>query len=112
MLTSAVILHHPQSEGAVALAARTAADLRSRGVDVFVAAAWDLAAESRIPAAGLVLCIGGDGTVLRAASLAVPHGVPLLGVNMGRLGFLTDISPEELFEGLERVVQRDWRIEE
>lgn len=112
MLTSAVILHHPQSEGAAALAARTAADLRSHGVRVSVAAAWDTAAESDIPTTELVVCIGGDGTVLRAASLAVPHRVPLLGVNMGRLGFLTDISPEELFDCVDRLVQRSWRIEE
>src|SRR5215469_9075908 len=46
--------------------------------------------------ADLVIAVGGDGTLLYAARLVARHGVPLLGVNRGRLGFLTDIMPQDL----------------
>lgn len=44
----------------------------------------------------LVIAVGGDGTMLYAVRLVAGHGVPLIGVNRGRLGFLTDISPEDM----------------
>jgi NAD+ kinase len=47
--------------------------------------------------ADLVIAIGGDGTLLYAAGLVARHGVPLLGVNRGRLGFLTDVMPQDMF---------------
>jgi NAD+ kinase len=56
--------------------------------------------------------VGGDGTVLRAARVTVPHAIPILGINMGRLGFLTDMSPRDFFNHLERVLACEWRLEE
>ncbi len=44
----------------------------------------------------LVIVVGGDGSLLNAAHLAVEHGLPVLGINRGKLGFLTDIYPNEL----------------
>ncbi|MBW3628900.1 MAG: NAD(+)/NADH kinase [Gemmatimonadetes bacterium] len=49
----------------------------------------------------LLITLGGDGTLLRGARMAAPHGVPVLGVNLGHLGFLTSLAPGELEEGLE-----------
>ena len=46
--------------------------------------------------AGLVIAVGGDGTLLYGARLVARHGVPLLGINRGRLGFLTDILPQDM----------------
>ena len=65
-------------------------------------------------AAGLDLAVtlGGDGTILRAVNLVSRAGVPLLGVNLGRLGYLADIEPEGLTEALERVLAGDFAIEE
>jgi NAD+ kinase len=54
--------------------------------------------------ADLIVAIGGDGTMLHAARLATPHGVPVLGVNRGRLGFLADIGPTEMRDRLEDVL--------
>jgi NAD+ kinase len=55
-------------------------------------------------AADLLVAVGGDGTMLLAARLAAPHGVPVLGVNRGRLGFLADIGLTELRERLDDVL--------
>ncbi|HEY5103179.1 MAG TPA: NAD(+)/NADH kinase [Steroidobacteraceae bacterium] len=55
--------------------------------------------------ADLVIAIGGDGTLLYAAGLVARHNVPLLGINRGRLGFLTDVMPEELVAQVDAALQ-------
>jgi len=66
-------------------------------------------------AADLVIAIGGDGTMLYAARLASGHGTPLLGVNRGRLGFLADVTPDELLDSIDHVMSgnytRDSRLQ-
>lgn len=57
----------------------------------------------------VMLSIGGDGTFLTAARAALAHGIPLLGVNFGRLGFLSDSSPEEV---VGKLPSGDWSVEE
>src|SRR5262249_51175069 len=53
--------------------------------------------------ADLMIALGGDGTMLRAARWVAPAGVPLVGINLGRLGFLADVSPDEMRQRLEDV---------
>ena len=53
----------------------------------------------------LIVAIGGDGTMLFAAQLALSRGVPLLGVNRGRLGFLTDVLPDEMIASVDGVLE-------
>jgi NAD+ kinase len=60
----------------------------------------------------LLLTLGGDGTFLAGARLAAPRGIPILGVNHGRLGFLTEIEAGEMNEGLRRFLEGAFRIEE
>ena len=60
----------------------------------------------------LVVTLGGDGTFLAGAKLAVPRGIPVLGVNLGRLGFLTEIEVDELERGLWRFLDGLYRVEE
>ena len=60
----------------------------------------------------VAVALGGDGTMLRAVHLVSRAGVPLLGVNLGRLGYLADLEPAGLTEGLERVLADDYSIEE
>lgn len=112
MLKRAVIFHHPQSEGAAVFANQLARELARHEVITSVADAWSEVAAVGIAEAGLVICIGGDGTVLRAARVTIPHRVPILGINMGRLGFLTDMSPRDCFNHVERILAEDWRVEE
>ncbi|MGH3433517.1 MAG: NAD kinase [Thermocrispum sp.] len=66
------------------------------------------------PAEGveLVFVLGGDGTLLRAAELARPARVPVLGVNLGRMGFLTEADSDALAETVRRAVQGAYQVEE
>jgi len=64
------------------------------------------------PRTDLVIVAGGDGTLLSAVRTAGPRGVPILGVNFGGLGFMTELQPEETFAGLERVLAGTFAIEE
>src|ERR1700684_2383395 len=59
--------------------------------------------------ADLVIAIGGDGTLLYAAGLVARHGVPLLGINRGRLGFLTDVLPQDMIGCVDDAI--DGRLE-
>jgi NAD+ kinase len=58
--------------------------------------------------ADLIIAIGGDGTLLYAARLVAGFSVPLLGVNRGRLGFLTDVSPDSMLEDVDSVLAGDY----
>ena len=59
----------------------------------------------------LVISMGGDGTLLKAACLVGEREIPLLGINKGRLGFLADVLPSEIEDVLEHVLRRDYMIE-
>ena len=61
--------------------------------------------------AEIVMVIGGDGTLLRAAEIARPAGVPLLGVNLGHVGFLAEAEPDDLAGTVDRVVARHYEVE-
>jgi len=68
--------------------------------------------EADIPAtADLIIAVGGDGTMLHAAGLTGNGWVPLLGVNRGRLGFLADVSPAEMLENLEQILDGQYSRE-
>lgn len=63
-------------------------------------------------AGDLVLSFGGDGTLLRTAHLTGPNDTPVLGVNIGRLGFLADTEVDQLYEALESIVAGNYNVEE
>jgi len=60
----------------------------------------------------LVVILGGDGTVLRGAEMARPYDVPLLGVNLGHVGFLAEAEVDEVSSVVRKVVDRAWTVEE
>lgn len=62
--------------------------------------------------ADMVISIGGDGTFLKAASRVGNKGIPILGINTGRLGFLADISPEEIEETFDEIYSGRYSVEE
>ena len=60
----------------------------------------------------VVISLGGDGTMLRAVDLAYEVGVPVLGVNVGQLGYLTEVEPRDLPAAIERVIIGDYEVAE
>jgi NAD+ kinase len=62
--------------------------------------------------AELVIVLGGDGTLLRAAEFARPAGTPLIGVNLGHVGFLAEAEPEGLSRTVDHLVAGEYRVEE
>ena len=107
------LLFNPNIEAAAPLAEATASGLRTRGADPWVASALETEAISeRVGGLDLVITLGGDGTVLRAGRLAAPRGVPLLGVNLGHLGFLAETGPDDLEATLDRLFAGEGWLEE
>jgi len=97
----------------VQLADKARSMLQNEGCEVWQTSNWDdNAVAAQVPGTDLLICLGGDGTVLRAARTVVPYPVPILGVNMGRLGFLTEVHPGDLVERLRDVLEGRCRIEE
>jgi len=73
----------------------------------------DFCAEGDLPTrSDIVVAMGGDGTILRAARIVGSTGKPILGVNLGRLGFLAGAAPEELEESLERLLSGEYAAED
>src|SRR5690606_13156468 len=60
----------------------------------------------------LAIVLGGDGTILRAAELVRESGAPVLGINMGHVGFLAEIDREDMDAAVRRVIDRDYDVEE
>jgi NAD+ kinase len=82
-------------------------EIRALGVEIEVVDADESAAVG----CELVMVLGGDGTFLRGAELARNAGVPVLGVNLGRIGFLAEAEAEHIDQVLEHVTARDYRVE-
>jgi NAD+ kinase len=108
VISVVIVAHHGRAD-AWSLARTTATWLRQRGHLVWMPTEDansfgldQLAADTPLGEADLVLCLGGDGTMLRAVHLLDGAGVPLLGVNLGRLGYLTEVEAEHITEALER----------
>lgn len=59
----------------------------------------------------MVIALGGDGTMLAAARLVGETGVPILGINLGKLGFLSEVAPEEMEQAVGEIISRQYRIE-
>jgi NAD+ kinase len=108
--TVAIVAHHGRTEAGT-LAREAVEWLEARGHEGWVvpddAAALDLGdlvGERALATVDLVVSLGGDGTMLRAVRLLDGAAVPLLGVNLGLLGYLTEIEPPALTDALERFV--------
>lgn len=115
-----LVVHHRRSASREA-AVEAAAHLRTLGVDVAMArpdaeqpdvGVPQLSHDAFADGLDLAMSFGGDGTFLRAAHLCRGAGVPILGLNLGRLGFLADAELDDLDEVLHAVANRDFRIEE
>ena len=108
------ILHHPRKPDSLKLAGQMEQFLRRAGVkETWRHSVWDAdVIKARLPDVDLLITLGGDGTMLRAARLGAAYNVPMLGVKMGRLGFLAEIFPQDWRTPLEQLLRGDFWIEE
>ena len=114
------VCYHPDVVGAGDLAARLRDQFEAAGVQVWLAALarasdgpeGDSAVAMQLPGSDLLICVGGDGTVLQASGLAAPLEVPVFGVRMGRLGFLAEATETDAPDALRLILQGGGRIEE
>lgn len=104
-----IVAHHERADARL-LAGSTAAWLRERGHEAWMPGddarelgVPDIAADTAPAEADLVVSLGGDGTMLRAVNLLDGAAVPLLGVNLGNLGYLTEVEVGSLDDALERI---------
>ncbi|MBI3286491.1 MAG: NAD(+)/NADH kinase [Chloroflexi bacterium] len=113
VLTRIGVLYHPRIPASQTIAQEASQHLHSLGLDPWLLSSRD--EEGILPRLAdldLLVALGGDGTVLRAARLAAAQGVPILGVNMGHLGFLAEVEPEGILTALDRVLRGEHWIEE
>ena len=90
------ILFHPMIEGANKLAEKLQKFLDSLGVSAWLCSAWEEEeVRTQIDNTDLILSIGGDGTILRSVQAVIPRLTPVTGINLGRLGFMAELSVDE-----------------
>jgi NAD+ kinase len=113
VIQNAVILAHPQLPEAAQNAAQIAAFLQELGIPAAHGLLYDTALRQRLKTGefDLLISLGGDGTVLRAGHLCAPHDVPILAINLGRFGFLTEVKQDQWREMLPRLRSGDYRLE-
>jgi len=114
------ILPHRDRDAALGLAGRAAAWLEAHGATAVIphreadlVGRPDLAADGAFPhGLDVVLSLGGDGTMLRTIDQVYEAGVAVLGVNVGQMGYLTEVEPADLDVALERLLAGDYLVEE
>ncbi len=107
------LLHHPKLPATQPQADQMAREAKALGLAVWIGSAWDEAAVAgEIDHLDLLVTLGGDGSILRAARMACRQDVPVLGVKMGRLGFLAELEPDGWATALPRLRDDDYWLEE
>ena len=107
------ILYHPLLEEALELTDELKGSLAVEGVSSWQCSAWDEdKAGPQVAGSSLIFSIGGDGTIIHVAHVAAPFEVPILGVNLGRVGFITEMDADELMLGLSNLVREGGWVEE
>jgi NAD+ kinase len=107
------ILYHPMKKAAGNLARKLEGLLNNHSVSAWRCSAWKgEEIKTRIDGTDLVLSIGGDGTILRAAQAVANTTTPITGINLGRLGFMTELSAEEAVARLPALLAGEGQIDE
>ena len=97
--TAAALLPHLRARGLTTLVQQSHASAQ------FADLATAVADDELVARAQLAIVIGGDGSLLYAARLVAASGIPMLGINRGRLGFLTDVMPQDMLQCVDAAVE-------
>jgi NAD+ kinase len=105
------VIYQPMRADTMPLAERCAAYVSGHGRPVRLYSSWDLGPSKDTTGLGLAIAFGGDGSLLRVARWLADSQVPIVGVKMGRLGFLSELTPDDLFEGLDPFLAGDYWLD-
>lgn len=104
--------YNPTSDAAIELRERATGWAAVRGIDHWAATAADMdAMNDQLPGTDVLVVLGGDGTFLRAARAVAEIDVPLLGINVGKVGFLSKVEAGDLIRTLERLQAGEFTLE-
>ena len=107
------IFYHPKVEATLIKAKELAEYISSKRVSVWICSAWEKEeAADLLHGTELVLTIGGDGTIFRAVQAVIPQMTPITGINLGKLGFMTELDAEEALEKLPALLDAEGWIDE
>jgi len=107
------VLYHPKVEATRTKAGELEAFLNSKGLSTWVCSAWDKdKAGKLLEGTDLLLTVGGDGTILRAVQVVIPGTTPITGINLGKLGFMTELDADEAEEKLPLFIEGEGWLDE
>ena len=105
-------VHNPRVPEAAALVGELIPSLSLQATS-WVASAVDLEpSRDTLVATSTIITAGGDGTILRTVQVAAPYSIPILGINMGRVGFMTELTVDEAAKGIPDYLNGSTRVEE
>lgn len=106
------ILHHPMIPRSQPLAQEVKSWLQQRGEKTWLGSIWDeQSVQDQLNNTSLLIALGGDGSILRAARAAAAQHIPVFSINLGKLGFLSESSPDNWQERLAKMLAGDFRRE-
>src|SRR5258708_34579765 len=107
------ILAHPLRPEAGRVCTQVGQSLKARGIDVWEHTTWDASTiSSELDGTDMVIAIGGDGAMLRAARVCAWANVPVFGIHAGHLGFLTETRPDNWPSALDKLLAGGFRVQE
>ena len=113
-LQNVLVLAHPSLPEAAENAAQVAQHFQTQGISSLHGLLYDEALRQKVKDGkiDLLVALGGDGTMLRAGHLCAPNNVPILGINMGRFGFLTEIQLDQWRDVIPHLFSGDYWLEQ
>jgi NAD+ kinase len=113
-LHNVLVLAHPSLPEAADQAAQISKHFQAQGIVSAHGQIYDKTLRQKVKSGkvDLLIALGGDGTMLRAGHLSAPNNVPILGINMGHFGFLTEIQLEQWLEVIPRLLSGDYWLEQ
>ncbi len=107
------ILYHPKVPATLTMAQEIEDHLKNKDILTWVYSAWDKErVREQIDDTDLLITVGGDGTILRAVQAVIPGITPILGINLGNLGFMTELSADEILVNLQDILEGKGWIDE
>ncbi len=111
-MSVAAVITNRNKDSAGAVTAKVSSVLKNKYDIISIDGTDDVRTEDAIGKANVAIVLGGDGTILGVSRFAARHGVPIIGINLGTLGFLADVELAEIDGALNKFMNGEYRIDE